>query len=161
VFGNVGTAALGDGNMVYTTAAWDREITITDAAVRITAGNAASAVIRVGIYASDDDGGKPTDLVHEFATFDISTTGLKSQTGLSVALPAGSYVVSVRPEGATPTIVIVNGSHPGTWTSFAAGLAAGPSTYATGTGSGTLPDPASTPTVEIAGVAWAVFRWEI
>lgn len=82
-------------------------ITLTAIAVRCST-LAASSLVRVGICAADDDW-QPSSLLDE-RTFDTTSTGVKSVTGLSISLPAGRYLILQRSEGGNPTMVRWNGT---------------------------------------------------
>lgn len=79
------------------------DITVTGVAVRCFT-SAASSLVRVGLFAADGEW-QPSSLTNEFATFDTTSTGVKSTTGLSVSMPAGRYLIGMRSEGGNPTLV--------------------------------------------------------
>ena len=120
------------------------DIVITAVAVRCTT-LAASSLIRAGI-ASVDSSMQPLALVNEFSTFDTTSTGVKSYTGLSVAIPAGRYVTAVKAEGGNPAMVyspIVAGPSAGFYATFSSGGGTAASFHkTTSPGAYTNPPPA-------------------
>jgi hypothetical protein len=89
-------------------------------------------------------------------TVDSTSTGLKDRTGLSIAVPAGPYLVACRAEGGAPSIVLV-GQIPGPNVPTRSMMASGDS-YAkagmlkTGTGTGTVTGTPPQPDATWAGV---------
>jgi hypothetical protein len=80
-----------------------RTTTLTGIAVHRVAGSSVSATGRLGLWAAGSNG-LPTTLVHDAGTVDISTTGVKSVTGLSVALAPGWYWASLNAGTFTGTL---------------------------------------------------------
>lgn len=66
---------------------------VTDLAIEVT--TAGAGLARIGIYAADQDW-QPTTRVMDAGTVDISTTGVKTITGLTVDLPTGAYLAVVN-----------------------------------------------------------------
>jgi hypothetical protein len=94
------------GNLWYATFTVDRPITVTGAAIYCSS-SAVGSLVRGGIVALDDEA-QPSSLITEFATFDTTSTGLKSVTGLTVSLPPGEYAECVKSEGGNPTLTYWN-----------------------------------------------------
>lgn len=120
--GTLSTALLSANSVFYIPWFTPVDIVITAVAVRCTT-LAASSLIRAGI-ASVDSSMQPLALVNEFSTFDTTSTGVKSYTGLSVAIPAGRYVTAVKAEGGNPTMAyspIVAGPSAGFYATFSSG----------------------------------------
>lgn len=115
-FWYVGAASTASQGLVINNGFWvpryfDKTVTISKAAVKITTAGDATAVIRLGIYA-DDGAGKPTGTsLGTFATADASTTGTKevaATTAIALSGP-GLYWVYVQPEGVTaPNVTAVS-----------------------------------------------------
>lgn len=82
-------------------------ITITEVVLRQTATSTATAVV-LGIYEADDNW-LPTNLVTTLGVVDISTTGVKRITSLSVNLSIGRYVGVWHADG-TGTFVVSYGN---------------------------------------------------
>jgi len=101
------TSSVGTGMAWVVPFSVDSDVTITAAAVRATA-TASGSVTRCAIVRLDNTL-QPSSLVHEFTTFDTSSSGVKSQTGLSVALTPGIYATYTKTEVAAPTLVYMSG----------------------------------------------------
>jgi len=142
--GTLSTALLSANSLFYIPWFTPVDIVITAVAVRCTT-LAASSLIRAGI-ASVDSSMQPLALVNEFSTFDTTSTGVKSYTGLSVAIPAGRYVTAVKAEGGNPTMAyspIVAGPSAGFYATFSSGGGTAASfTSTTSAGAYTNPPPA-------------------
>lgn len=59
----------------------------------------AGETLRIGIY--DNVGGVPTNLIADWGTVDVSTTGGKSITGLTTVVDPGLYWIAYVPQGGT------------------------------------------------------------
>jgi hypothetical protein len=102
--GNRQATNFGTNVVYYQPFTIDTQITITDQAVHCNVAGTAGALCRV-IIASADSEWQPIDLLHEFATLDTTSTGTKVNTGLSVSLSPGRYLVGWRTEVATSSLV--------------------------------------------------------
>ena len=140
--GTLSTALLAADSVFYIPWFTPVDIVITAVAVRCTT-LAASSLIRAGI-ASVDSSMQPLALVNEFSTFDTTSTGVKSYTGLSVAIPAGRYVTAVKAEGGNPTMAyspIVAGPSAGFYATFSSGGGTAASFLKTTTSAGAYTNP--------------------
>lgn len=158
--GTLGTVAVAANNVWYAPILVPRAITITAAAVRCTTG-VASSLARAAIVSADSTW-QPAARVHEFSTFDCSTSGVKSQTGLTVTLPAGRYLVALKTEGGAPTLAQVTAQSPvAVITALSAGGAVTHWSGTTGTSAGAYADPPPSWTSFGAGYHFVFFRWSL
>ncbi len=74
--------------------------TIATAELRVTTASTASKTARIAIYNADSNW-QPGDLVSDLGTVATDSTGRKTITGLSVALPAGYYLVRMHLQDTT------------------------------------------------------------
>lgn len=81
--------------------------TLTELFTEVTGAGAGSSVTRLGVYAADNVG-TPGALVVDAGTVACDSTGVKSITGLSVALAPGFYMKARNSTGA-PTLRIIRG----------------------------------------------------
>lgn len=124
--GNAATVSTATGTAWIVPFEVTDDITITAAAVRATA-TASGSVTRCAIVRLNTTL-QPTALVHEFSTFDTSSSGVKSQTGLSVALTPGIYATYLKTEVAAPTLVSFASTNVPLLTGLSPTLSAGGST---------------------------------
>lgn len=74
-----------------------RKRTITEVALVVTTGDASS--VRMGIRNCNIATGEPTTLVADCGTVSVSSTGVKSITGLSISLDPGIYYLEMVSDG--------------------------------------------------------------
>lgn len=75
------------------------KMTISDFSIRVTATVNAGNVLRFGFWLLDGANGIPGTLIADMGTIDASTTGAKTISSLSVALPFGRIALGVALQG--------------------------------------------------------------
>jgi len=82
----------------------NEDVTMTELGFRVTSAGAGSSTARVGLY-SDSGRMVPNAVLAESGDIAVDSTGVKTATGFSVSLSAGSiYWFAVATQGGTPTL---------------------------------------------------------
>ena len=109
--GTSASVALATDTVYYSPIFVQRAITI-DAVFSYCNGAGVASAARLGIYNADTDL-QPTSLVSDFGTYDLSTTGQKSITSLSVTLSPGRYLSCLLSNNALASLYAFNVVLPG------------------------------------------------
>jgi len=102
----LGNASFGNVNGVirYVPVFFDQDVTITRMGINVNTIGPASSVCRVGIYSNDPATTQPLTRLVDAGTMALDSTGVKSITGLSVALTKGLYWFAYFSNAASGTI---------------------------------------------------------
>lgn len=119
----VGTSALSAGDLRYVPLFVMQYVKLTAFQIEVTAGPASAANFRIGIYKADSElqpRGAPI-FDSGSVSVGIGFTGIKSQTGLTIELSPGSYLIALNADVAmtvrtftsdTPIVVSALGASP-------------------------------------------------
>ena len=102
----LGNASFGNVNGVirYVPVFFDQDVTITRMGINVNTVGPASSVCRVGIYSNNPATTQPLTRLVDAGTMALDSTGVKSITGLSVALTKGLYWFAYFSNAASGTI---------------------------------------------------------